>query len=126
MWKRFLEQFSDEGSREAINSILSDYEKRLITKRLVALALIGEGMSTKKIERVLWLSRTTIGALKKNFFSGSGVYKSPRSFKKLISKESRISVKTQGDRWLKGIFSDIDLWEVIKNPPRPPGIGLKK
>lgn len=125
LWKRFLEQFSDKKSRKAVNSIFSIYEKSLITKRLAALALIRDGVGTKDISRLLWLSRTTISALKKNYFSNAlADYSSPRSFKKL-PKSAKISVQTSDNDWLKDLFGGINLWELIKNPPRPTGMGIK-
>lgn len=125
LWQRFLEQFSGKKAQKAVNAIIGDYEKRLITKRLAALALLREGASTRDIERILWLSRATISALKKSFFSEAEHYISPRLLKgsrrnnKILSKENHNS-------WLDEIFSNVDIWEIIKNPPRPASTGIKK
>jgi hypothetical protein len=126
LWCRFLDKFSGVKAREAINAIFSDYEKRLITKRLAALALIKEGIGAREIGRLLWLSRSTIAALKKIILHPDGDYKSQRSFKrKKHIPRGRIELK-KSSSWLDDFFQGVDLWELIKNPPRPPGIGLKQ
>lgn len=125
LWERFLEKFSNQKSRQAISSIFSDYEKHLITKRFATLFLIGSGVGTREIGRLLWSSRATISAIKKSYFSQkSASYNSPRSFKKPAAANSKPLIKTNKD-WLKDFLGDIDLWELIKNPPRPSGMGIK-
>ena len=116
LWSRFLEQFSDTKFRKSINALFSDYEKRLITKRLAALALIQEGMGAREIGRLLWLSRSTIGALKTSFFKGA--YKSQRSLnRKRVHANAKIEIKQ--NFWFGDFLEDISFWEMIKNPPPP-------
>lgn len=128
LWQRFLARFSriksSKEARRALDALFSDYEKNVITKRLAALALLREGRSSKEINELLWLSWSTISALKKSLFGNQRVYKSQRSFKK-TKKENDFSIKPQKHSWLEDLFGDIDLWELIKNPPRPPGTGIK-
>jgi uncharacterized protein YerC len=126
LWDRFLEKFSEiktEDRRKAINTLFSNYEKQLITKRLAALILLREGKGSKEISDLLWLSWSTISTLKKTFLT-PGVYKSQRSFKR-TKKPTNSSLSQNQSSWLETIFKDVDLWEIIKNPPRPRGMGLK-
>jgi len=127
LWGRFLEKFSGIKSknqqRTAIDMLFSNYEKQLIIKRLAALILLREGRGSKEISDLLWLSWSTISALKKTFLA-SGVYKSQRSFK-TTKKQNNLSNKLKEHSWLDNLFGDVDLWEIIKNPPRPRGTGIK-
>ncbi len=126
LWKRFLEQFHDTKSKQAINAILSNYEKRLITKRLATLVLIRDGVGVREIGRVLWLSRATISALKKSALGEPEAYKSSRSFKKHLGNNGKNLTKNFKSVWFEDFSKDIDLWEIIKNPPRPVGMGLRR
>ncbi|MEK7192119.1 MAG: hypothetical protein AAB646_01215 [Patescibacteria group bacterium] len=116
LWDRFLEKFSGIKSkkqqRKAIDLLFSDYEKQLITKRLAALILLREGRGSKEISAI------------KKAFLGPGPYKSQRSFKSM-KKESDFTIAPKNLSWLDSLFNDIDLWEIIKNPPRPRGTGIK-
>lgn len=118
LWSKFLDQFSNTKSKTAINVIFSPYEKRLITKRLAALALIKSGCGSREICRLLWISRSTITALKKVVLGKSGSYISQRFLKRKNLGEGG-SDKLMKHSWLDDLFKGIDLWELIKNPPRP-------
>lgn len=127
LWDKFLEKIAEAKTKKEIGLILdgffSDYEKQNVTKRLAAIALIRKGKSYKEIGEILWLSPATISALKKNMIAGSGAYKSQRKFPR--TKRVYSSVPIHKKLWLD-LFEDIDLWKLIKNPPRPAGIGLKQ
>jgi len=125
LWGRFLDQFSGVKSKGAVNAIFTNYEKRLIARRLAALALIKKGVGAREIGRQLWLSRNTISALRKNLLGSPKSYRSQRYLKGKRRDDNRLA-KFTGYSWLDDLFKDIDLWELIKNPPRPRGIGLKK
>ena len=118
LWAKFLKQFPDTKSRKSINGLLSDYEKRLITKRLAALALIQEGASTTEISSLLWLSRATISALKKSILNMRGVYKSQRS-NKMNRQHSKAQTDSEKIILPENWLGDLSIWEIIKNPPRP-------
>ncbi len=129
LWNNLLEKLTGAKTKsqtgKIINALLSEYEKSIITKRLAALALIRAGVGTREIMRTLWASPATISALKKNFFGNPSVYKSQRSFKTNKKTESsRILIKKS---WLDDFFGDLDfdVWELLKNPPRPTGMGIK-
>ena len=128
LWTRFLEKFSwiksGDQKRNAIEALFSNYEKQLIIKRLAAMILLREGKGSKEISDLLWLSWSTISALKKTFSSSGGCYNSQRSFK-TIKKTNNSSNKPKQHSWLDALFGDVDLWEIIKNPPRPRGTGIK-
>ena len=117
LWDRFLEK-----SPESADSLFSKYEKGVVAKRLAALALIRKGVGSREIGRTLWMSQATISALKKSFFSNSGDYKSQRSLK--ASKWKNSIPKPPDNSWLDGLFKDIDILELLKNPPRPASLGV--
>lgn len=130
LWQRFLEKLTatktlKETSRVA-GSLFSEYEKDLITKRIAALALIRSGMGIREIGRVLWMGTATINALKKNCFGNLGAYKSQRSFKSRPKSKpvQLLAQKSWLDDLLDGL-NGVDILDLLKNPPRPPGIGLK-
>lgn len=80
IWLKFLEDIGNAGHSHKtikfLNSILTANEKKLISKRLAALALIRSGKSYKEVGRILWISPSTVSGLKKSIYS---VYKSNRS-----------------------------------------------
>ncbi len=117
LWDRFLEK-----SPESADLLFSKYEKGVVAKRLAALALIRTGVGSREIGRTLWMSQATISALRKSFFSNSGDYKSQRSLK--ASKRKNSSLKSPDVSWLDRLFKDIDIWELLKNPPRPASLGV--
>lgn len=125
LWNEFLEKISATNSKDQIkeifNSLISNYEKQMITRRIAALVLIKEGRSYKEINETLWISHATISALKKNILEKLGDYKSLRSLQKLKTNsnttKSNKLIKKYQKSWLEEIFGDIDLWELIINPP---------
>lgn len=126
LWNRFLEKFAGKKSdnvRDVISALFSDYERRLVTRRIAALALIQESVGTMEISRILWFSRTTISTLKKIFFNKQIIYKSSKDFKKSVGNDYGKSTKnTRRSLWLEDLLKGVDLWEIIKNPPRPQGL----
>ena len=80
LWNNLLEKLTGTKTKKEtggiINSLFSDYERKIIVKRLAALALIRSGMGTREIMRTLWTSPATISALRKNFFGNPNIYKS--------------------------------------------------
>lgn len=127
MWNKFLEKIAGANTvRETgviINALFSEYEKSIITKRLAALALIRSGVGVRDISRALWMSTGTIGVLKKNFFGDQKAYKSQRSLK-ATKKESPKNILFSKKSWMDDLFGNIDLLELLKNPPRPRGLGV--
>ena len=114
---------SRDQAKQILNSLFSNYEKEIATKRIAALILIQDGRGYKEISEILWLSHATISALKKNFFGKSNNYKSQRSLK--MTKQTNLPKIKIEKSWLNDLFKDIDIWKLLKNPPRPTGMGLK-
>lgn len=127
LWDRFLDRVSDlkskKQSRKVFDALFSDYERKIIVRRLAAMALIREGKGTREISRILWLSTSTVSNLKKNLLGNNEIYKSRRSSRIIRTKHN--TNQPMQHSWLDDLFS-VDLWELIKNPPRPSGTGLKK
>jgi len=61
-----IEKSSSKGTIKVLNSLLSMSEKGMIAKRLAAVSLIRSGKSYREIGRILWMSPSTVSAIKKN------------------------------------------------------------
>ncbi len=117
---------STKTLEKALGKLLSVDEKQAIINRVAVLALVKSGKNYSEIGELLWVSPVTISIIKKNFWDKSSHYKSRRAFpakekKRGDKKETKIG-KSSWDE----LFNGIDLWDLITNPPRPVGIGLKK
>lgn len=128
VWDELLDKLSNTKSKKelkrALESLVSEYEKRTILRRLAVNALVQRGKSYKKIGEILWISPQTISAIKKNSFNFATAYKSYR-FSPRKSKWSRSTGVIKSKKtFLDSLFEDVDLWELLTNPPRPVGSGL--
>lgn len=129
LWKELLEKLTDlkdEHFKCALEKLISEDEKKMILRRMAVAALVRKGKSYRDIGNILWVSPSNISAIKKNIFQ-AGHYKSQRSFKttrQTNSPNKALFKKSWLDELLSG-FDGIDLWELIKNPPRPTGMGIK-
>jgi len=68
-WLKFcenVEKSSSERTARILNSLLSVDEKGMIAKRLAAVKLIRLGKSYKEIGKILWMSPSTVSAIKKS------------------------------------------------------------
>jgi uncharacterized protein YerC len=65
IWSKILADIKNPQSAQMLNALISAHEKERIVNRLVALTLIKQGKSYKKIGEELWLSPTTIRSLKR-------------------------------------------------------------
>ena len=87
------------------------------------ISLVKSGKSYREIGEILWMSPQTIRTAKKNILGSFGNYK---SYKKFYSGPTQWSGKVEIPKsFLEKLFGDIDIWDIIKNPPRPPGIGFR-
>ena len=127
LWGKLLDKISKMNSKSGIKKILekliSKNEKKMILRRLGVLALVRSGMSYHEIGETLWISHATISTIKKNVFNTAANYKSYKDFyggPRRYSGDIKISKSFWDD-----LFWGVDLWDLLKNPPRPPGIGLK-
>jgi len=62
-----IEKSSSKGTIKVLNSLLSMSEKGMIAKRLAAVSLIRSGKSYREIGRILWMSPSTVSAIKKEY-----------------------------------------------------------
>jgi len=114
LWLKFLEKAEKAKSEKQLkiflDNLLSANEKKLIIKRLTALAMLKAGKSYKKIEEALWISPSTISALKKSLEKQSG-YQSNRCYAEK-NKDEKIEKHKKGlppqktilDYWLNFPF----------------------
>ncbi len=84
--ENFLETVEKISSHQKIvsflDNLLSDEEKRDISRRLAVIALLREGKTYKEISEILWISPGTISAIKKTLLN----YKNYRSKHSLYGK----------------------------------------
>jgi DNA-binding CsgD family transcriptional regulator len=111
IWSDFLKKITDgkfpKEARDVFNGLLTENEKRLIIKRLTALAMIKSGKSYKDIGEILWISPSTISALKKSVLKKSG-YKS--------SREYHGANKNKETKHIKGLSKGVDFNELFRFP----------
>lgn len=128
LWEKLVDKISATSSRtetkKILENLLSNYEKRTVLRRLAVKALVQSGKTYQEIGEILWMSPQTISTTKKNILSKQDNYKSYKHFyggpiKSSIGKEK---IKKPV---LDKLFEDIDIWDLITNPPRPTGMGIK-
>ncbi len=128
LWDQLASKLAKAGSEKEIKKILerliSNYEKTIILKRLGVLTLVKSGLSYKKISEVLWISPNTISTMKKNALGNSNDYRSYRLFYGGPITSGEIKFKKSKSFW-NSVFVDVDLWDLLTNPPRPVGMGLR-
>jgi len=64
IWLGLLKEINNPKLEKFLNTLLSQYEKDIISNRLAALSLIKQGKTYREIGKELWLSSTTISSLK--------------------------------------------------------------
>lgn len=108
IWLNFLENAEKAKSNKKLkiflDSLLSANEKKLIIKRLAVLAMIKSGKSYKEVGEILWVSPSTISALKKSILNQFG-YRSNRYYANKSANKKRKHIKglpprTIFDYWL--------------------------
>ena len=112
---------SKDKVRKILESLLSEDERKMILRRLGVITFAKMGKSYREISEALWLSPNTISTIRKNIIDGK-IYKSYRKFyggRKIYSSGPRI----RKSLW-EEMLSDIDIWDLLLNPPRPVGMGL--
>lgn len=99
LWNGLITKISQLNSKEKIRQILekliSENEKRMILRRLTAIALISSGKSYKEIGEILWLSPNTVSTIKKNILGNHKSYKSYRLFYGGLNKWSHRNLKSE-------------------------------
>ncbi len=74
-WREFsknVEKSSPEMTVKILNSLLSEDEKGMVAKRLAAINLIRSGKSYREIGKILWMSPSTVSAIKKSMGKTTG------------------------------------------------------
>ena len=119
---------SEKTFERAFSKLLSADEKKAITKRVAILSLIRSGKNYAEIGELLWVSPVTIRIIKKNFWDQSRHYKSRRAFPPRQGKRNirHVSEIRRKKSFWDALPLDMDLCDLIRNPPRPVGMGLKK
>lgn len=127
LWRKLINEIAkttdEKETQRILEKLVSESEKKMILKRLAVVALVQSGKSYREIGKILWLSPNTVSTIKKNIFDNHRYYKSYLDFYGGPIKWS--SEITTSKTFLEKLFRDIDLWDLITNPPRPKGMGLK-
>jgi len=94
-WLKFcenVEKSSSERTARILNSLLSVDEKGMIAKRLAAVKLIRLGKSYKEIGKILWMSPSTVSAIKKSM-SNTTSYQSGDFYANQTKAEKQRKIK---------------------------------
>jgi len=85
LWETVLENIArlntERELKSFLNSLLSEAEKKNISRRLIVFSLLKQGKTYREIGEILWISPGTISAIKKslinkeNYRSKRGIYK---------------------------------------------------
>lgn len=126
LWEELLNKIASYDSidkvRKILESLLSENEIKMISRRLGVIAFAKMGKSYREIGEALWLSPNTISTIKKNIMDG----KTYRSYRKFYGGPKTYSSGPRIRRFLwRKILNDVDIWDLLTNPPRPTGMGLK-
>lgn len=126
LWEELLNKITSSNSkdkvRKLLEGLLSESEIKMISRRLGVIAFAKMGKSYREISETFWLSPNTISTIRKNIIDGK-IYK---SYRKFYGGPKRYSSgpKIRRSLWQEA-FDGIDIWDLLMNPPRPTGIGLK-
>ncbi|MFA5134079.1 MAG: hypothetical protein WC459_04740 [Patescibacteria group bacterium] len=112
-WREFsknVEKSNPEITAKILNSLLSADEKGTMAKRLAAINLIKLGKSYKEIGKILWMSPSTVSAIKKNMGKTTGYqsgdfYANQAKIEK-IRKIKPLPEKTIFDYWANFPFPE--------------------
>ncbi len=89
LWDKLIDELSKLKTKQelknVIEKLISDYERKFILRRLATATLVRQGISYKEIGETLWISPSTISAIKKNILSRGASYKGTRALKKTKS-----------------------------------------
>lgn len=95
VWLEFLQNLNKTKSiqqfKEILESVLSEKEKRLIIKRIIAAFLISQGRSYREMGDILWLSHNTISAIKKGLLKKSAY----RGYQYYLNQNAQLKNKLQ-------------------------------
>ncbi len=70
IWQKVIKELTDIGSADKtqkfLEGLIGEYEKKLIIRRLTTILLLKEGLSYRAIGEILWVSPSTISAIKRS------------------------------------------------------------
>ena len=76
VWKDLIAELASAGSAKEVEhllaALLTAHEKKQMVKRMAAASLLGQGKSYREIGEALWLSPTTISAVRKSLLENDG------------------------------------------------------
>jgi uncharacterized protein YerC len=113
VWKELLTNLATEHSPRGIQkftqTLLTTTEKNKIIYRAAAISLLQQGKNYREIGNILWLSSSTISAIRKSVQS-SEHYISARTRKKMKEKRKKPLTKEEFkaleiQAWLEGLFT---------------------
>lgn len=91
--KQILEIHSQMELERFLSSIMSDYEKKMISRRLNILLMLKEGRSYREIGRELWVSPSTITAIRKSILSNDKYIT-----RRIIDAQNKASMRSKQKR----------------------------
>ncbi len=129
LWEKLMNKItsvkSPKETKKILGNLISDYEKKVVLRRLAVTALVKSGKTYQEIGEILWMSPQTISTMKKNLFGNSNNYKSYKHFYGGPIKYSGLGTTKSKKSFLEELFEGVDFGDLLTNPPRPPGTGIK-
>ena len=120
VWKKVIEGLGKTNSfkevEQSLNMLLTSYEKKQIINRAVAISLLRQGRSYSQIGEMLWLSPTTINAIRKSMRAQSGYVSHYTRNKKPEKKQKPLS-KEELDQLL--FSAKVEAFFTLPPPPLP-------
>lgn len=107
VWLEFLQNLnkikSTQQLKEVLELVLSEKEKKLIIKRIISASLISQGKKYREIGDILWLSHSTISAVKKSFLKKSAY----RGYQYYINQNTQLKNNSQENKIEKITIDDL-------------------
>jgi len=96
VWKKLLADFVKANSPSEVEKLLelfiTEHERQQIVKRVAAVSMFDQGRSYREIEERLWLSSSTISAIRKSMQSRKGYITRHARWKVEGRKKKKFSV----------------------------------
>ncbi len=112
-WSKLIEGFTEIKSpqemEKSLSLLLTTHEKTQMIKRASAISLLKQGKSYREIGKMLWLSPTTINAIRKSIRAQEGYVSDYMRNKKSEKKQKPISKKELDQliftSWVESFFT---------------------
>ena len=106
-WNKFLKKLaslkSDEVLKVVLESVITPKERQIIMKRVAVLDLIVKGKSYREMGNILWISPSTISAIKKDIGNKTG-YRGRKEVLDEPGSDKKISIAAE---FIKGFFMEL-------------------